>query len=431
MQVSVETTGTLARRVTVGVAKEDIAKEMETRFKSIASTAKLNGFRPGKIPMSVIKRKYDKQVRHEVLDEVVQSSFYEAVKQENLMPAGQPKIDFGTDNVSAIDLSKDFSYTADFEIYPDLSDMVAENFEIEKLVADVADADIDKMVEKLREQRQTWEAVDETAQEGHRIIIDFEGKLDGEAFEGNSAEKYPLILGKKQFIDGFEEQLVGVNKGDDRTIDVTFPEDYGHDKLAGKQVQFTIHVHDIEKGVLPEINDEFISSLGVEGGSVDSLRNDIRENMERELETAIKTKLKHQLMDALLAANDFEMPQNLIDEEIVRLQQNMESSGQQLAETDKEKLVEPAKERVKLGLLMNQIIQANDLEPSPEKMEETVAKIASTYEDPQAVMQWYFQDRKRLAELEAVVLEDEVLDILINKAQITEKQVDFDEAIKK
>lgn len=426
MQISVETTSNVERRITVGVPKERIEPEIQNRLKSLARKAKINGFRPGKVPLKVVEQKYGLQVRQEVIGEIVQTSFYEAVEQENLRPAGEPSFDFNTD---IRNLEQGLSYTATFEIYPEISSIEVDNLVVEKWVAQVTEEDIDTMVYRLRQQRQTWHEVERPATEGDRVVIDFTGTIQGEPFEGNEAKQIPLILGQKTpILPGLEDQLVGVVGGEDREVDLHFPANYINPKLADQTVHLAIHVDTVSEPQLPEIDEDFIKSLGVADGQLETLRQDARHNMERELEYAIKNRTKQQLLHALLKANPIDVPSSLVEEEAQRLLESRQKEGHGQA-LNVELFKKEALTRVQLGLLVGELVKTHQIQVPPEKVKQLIERIAVAYENPEAVVKGYYSDKRRLKEVESMVLEDEVVEWLLNKAQITEKQSNFYEVM--
>ena len=422
MQVSVETTAALERRMTVGLSKERIEPEIQNRLKSLARRAKIKGFRPGKVPVRVVEQKYGYQVRQEVIGEVVQASFYEAIEQEKLRPVGEPTFAFNTDFK---DLEAGLSYTATFEIYPEILTLQADGLPVEKPLATVTEADIDTMLYRLRQQRQTWQEVDRVAQVGDRVIIDFVGTLHGAPFKGNEAQQVSLFLGQKNFIlPGLEDQLVGSQANENRELDLTFSSDYTNPELAGQTVHFKIHVHSVAEPQLPEIDAEFAKAFGVEEGNIDTLRRDARTNMERELEYAIRGKIKQQLLEALLQANPVEVPQSLINEEAQRLLKTRQATWQNQALT-LDMFKEEALKRVKLGVLVSELVKKQSIQVQPEQVRQLIERIAFAYENPEEVVSSYYKDKQRLKEIESMVLEDQVVDWLLSKAQLTEKPTDF------
>ena len=426
MQVSVETTTGLERRMKVAVPKDRIDSEVEKRLKSLGGRARIDGFRPGKVPFSVIRKRYGAQVRQEVLGEVMQSSFVEAVSQEKLRPAGTPHIEMA-------DAANDDSleYTATFEVYPEVELKGLDTIQIERPVVEISDADVDKMIENLRKQRKTWVEVDRAAQEGDQVTIDFEGTVDGEPFEGNKAEGVPLELGSGRMIPGFEEQIVGKQPGEEFTLSVTFPEDYHAKELAGKAAQFATKVVKVEEPALPEIDDEFLGAFGITEGGVEALRAQVRENMQREAEQTIKNRVKDQVFDGLMALELMEIPKALIDAEIEALveqrQEAMKRYGAPVQDVDPAQFEDQAKRRVALGLILSEVIQANDLKVPPARLRETIEKLAASYERPDDVIKYYYGDKSRLAEMENVALEEMAVEWVQDQASITDKPVSFDD----
>jgi trigger factor len=424
MQVSVESTGTLGRKITVQVPSEQIDNAVDKKLKDLSRSVKLDGFRPGKVPLKVVKQKFSGQVRQEVMSEVLQSTLYEAINQEKLKPAEGPKVE----NVN-MEPGQAMEYSATFEVYPEVELASLQGRKIEKTVSTVEDADVDKMFEKLQTQRVTWENVDRAAEESDQIIINFVGRIDGEEFEGGKAENVPLVLGSNSMIPGFEEQLVGVKEGDHKTINVTFPEDYQGKEVAGKQAEFDIDVQKVNKPVLPELDDEFAKAFGVTGG-IDEFRKEVRANMERELSTRLQSQMKNAVMDALLEANELELPQALVDDEINNLaKQAMGNRPEAMKDVNlpRELFADQASKRVALGLLVGEVIKANNLQVDKEQVKNKLNEIASTYEQPDEVIKAYSQNPKLLQSLEGLVLEDQVVELLGKQLEIEEKTVPFDD----
>ncbi len=425
MQVSVEATGGLERRMTVEVPDERVQGEVEKRLQQLARTTRIKGFRPGKVPMKVIRSQYGQQVRQEVVGEVLQASFYEAVTQEKLQPAGAPRIE-----PNSLDAGKALSYTAVFEVMPEVEPASFEGVEIEKPAAEVADADIDNMLETLRKQNTEWKAVEREAKEGDRVVADFKGTIDGEEFKGNSGTDVPVTLGSGRMIEGFEKGLDGAKAGDERTLDLTFPEDYAYKEVAGKPVQFTVTVKAVEEAQLPELNDEFAKRFGMD--NVESLRQEVRDNMERELKQTLKSRVKQQVMDKLVELNAVEVPKALIENESQALLEQMRRNmhvpqGKQSPDLSPSMFEDQAKRRVTLGLILAEIIKRNELKADPAKVRESVDTIAASYERPQEVVDWYYGDKRRLGDVESVVLEESVVEWALAQAKVTEKSMSFDE----
>ena len=430
MQVSVETTEGLERKLTVRLPAEQIQGAVDERLHSIKGTVRLDGFRPGKVPFGVVKKRYGGQVRQEVLGEVIQSSFQEAVVSESLRPAGMPQIEplEGDDQTD----KEGFGYTATFEVYPEFELAPADGIEVERPVATVNEADVDDMIESLRKQSAEWKEVDRSAANGDQIIIDFTGSIDGEEFAGGKAEKSPLELGSGSMIPGFEDQLIGVKSGEDKTIQVTFPDDYQNEELADKQADFAIHVHAVNEAELPEVDEEFIKKFGVTEGGVEAFRKDITANMERELEQALQNSTKQAVMKALTEANTVSIPNSMVAEEINRIRQQMMQQmqmpeGAEMPNIDDELFRDEAERRVKLGLVVAEVIKEAELKASPEKVRETIEKMAASYQEPEQIVNYYYQNQEMLQNVEGLVLEQEVTEWVLSQCKVSEKTATFKE----
>jgi len=423
MQVSVETTSGLERRMTVMVPKENIDGEVQKRLKDLAGRVKIDGFRPGKVPFSVVRQKFSGQVSQEVMGEVMQNSFYEAVIQEKLRPAGTPLIEPG-------DTKDGFEFTATFEVYPEFEVTGLDSIKIERPVVEIGDEDIDRMLETIRKQRRTWEEVDRAGQEGDQLTIDFVGTLDGEEFQGGTASQVPLELGSKRMIPGFEEQLVGTKAGQELTLDVTFPEDYHSKDLAGKAVKFATTVRKVEAPVLPELTDEFAVEFGVKEGGLDALKQQVRENMQRESEQAIAMRVKEQVFDGLMGLKLLDVPKALVDSEIEVLvkqrQQDMQQYGAPVQDVDPAQFETQAWRRVSLGLILSEVIKENDIAVPSARLREAVEKMAASYERPEEVVKYYYSDKDRLKEVENVTLEEMAVEHIISQANVNDKNTSFD-----
>lgn len=429
MQVSVETTSGLERRMTVGIPAERIENEVNKRLQQTASRARVDGFRPGKVPMSVIRKRFGGSARQEVIGEVIQSSFYEAVMQEKLNPAGAPSVE-----PKQLEEGKDFEYVATFEVYPEVQLADFSGISVERIESEVTDADVEKMLDILRKQNTSFETADRPAENGDQLTVDFTGRIDGEAFQGGTASNTQIVLGSGRMIPGFEDGLVGAKAGESRTLDVTFPEDYQNLELAGKAAQFEVVVHAVAAPALPELNDEFFARFGVEEGGLEGFRAEVRKNMERELRQAIKSKTKTQVMDGLLATNEVEVPKALIGSEIDRLrQQAVQQFGGANIKPEQlpaELFEEQAKRRVSLGLIVAEVVKQNDIKPDNDRVRAMVEDLASAYQEPQQVINWYYQNEQQLAEIQSVVLEEQVVDTVLQKAKVTDKQVAYEDAVK-
>ncbi|MCG7923865.1 MAG: trigger factor [Candidatus Thiodiazotropha lotti] len=424
MQVSVESGEGLERRVTVELPAEKIDAEVTKRLQQIGRTAKLDGFRPGKVPMKLLRRNYGGQVLQEVYGQIIESSYQEAIQQEKLQPAGMPKIEPG-------ESSEDdglFRYVATVEVMPEIT-LNPLSGEIKRPVAEIADQDVDEMLLKLRKQRVTWSSVERDAAEGDQVKISFKGTIDGEAFEGGSAENVDLVLGSGRMIEGFESALVGKSKGDKSSIDLKFPENYRVEELADKPVTFEVEINDIAEEVLPEINDEFAKEFGAEEG-VDKLMSDVRENMTRELAQRIEARIKNQAMDLLTEQNPIDVPTAMVDQEIEALQNQTRQQMAQGAgsfELPREMFEDQAKKRVTLGLLIGEIIKQNDIQVDNDRVKKRIEEFAASYEKPEEVVNYYYNDEKQLATVQNVVMEDQVVDWVLEQVTITEEQTTFAE----
>lgn len=418
MQVQVQANG-LERRVTVALPVEQINKEIENRLKSLSRRAKLDGFRAGKVPFKVAERKWGLSVRQEVHNDLIKSSFSQALSQEKLRPAGTPQFELSSQIPGA-----GLEYTATFEVYPEFEVKIPDNLQVTKPVAAIAETDIDAMVEKLRKQRATWEPVERAAEQGDRVVIDFEGRVEGKEFEGNKASAFPVVLGSGSLIAGFEASLVGAKAGDQVGFDVQFPAEYRVAELAGKPAHFDTKVLSVSAAKLPEVNEDFIKSFGVPDGGIDAFRAEVKGTMERELDQAIKERVKGQVLDALLAANAIELPKALIDEEIARMK---EQAGNQSGDGMKAF----ARRRVALGLIIAEIIRKNQFKADPAKVRAVVESQAATYERPEEVVQWYYASRERLSNVEALLLEDQAVEWMIQQGQVNEQPTPFAELVGK
>ena len=429
MQVSVETTSGLERRMTVGIPADRIENEVNKRLQQTAKRARVDGFRPGKVPMSVIRKRFGASAHQEVIGEVIQSSFYEAVMQEKLNPAGAPSVE-----PKSMEAGKDFEYIATFEVYPEVTLAGFETISVERPESEVTDADVDTMLETLRKQNTRFEAVERAAENGDQVTIDFVGKIDGEVFQGGTANGTNLVLGSGRMIPGFEEGLVGAKAGDSLTLNVTFPDDYQNLDLAGKAAEFETTVQAVAAPALPELNDEFFAQFGVNEGGLEGFRAEVRKNMERELRQAIKTKVKGQVMDGLLNTNTVEVPKALISTEIDRLReqavQQFGGANIEASQLPAELFEEQAKRRVSLGLIVAEVVKQNDIKPDNDRVRAMVEELASAYQEPEQVINWYYQNEQQLGEIQSVVLEEQVVDTVLQKAQVTDKKVAYEEAVK-
>lgn len=426
MQVSVETLEGLKRRMTVELPIEQVNEIVDNRLRSMAREMRLDGFRPGKVPLKVVRQRFGVHARQEAYGELIQKSYYEALGEQKLHAVGDPAIDIKDEKDA-------FIYVAEFEVVPELIISDLGGAELEGPVAELLDSDVDGMIEKLRQQRVTWNKVERAAQDGDQLMISFVGKIDDEEFEGGSAVKVPLVLGSGSMIDGFEQGLLGASEGDERSVETTFPDDYQAQHLAGKAAVFEITVNEVAEPVLPEVDEEFAKAMGVEDGSVDLFKQEIRTNMQRELDAKIKSKTKEGVMELLLVKHEFDVPQAIIDDEANRLREDtrkqMESQGQSSStfQLPVEVFKEQAERRVKLGMLTTKIISEQKIEVDDERLREMIEEFAASYESPQEMIDWYYEDAGRIDPVRHVVLEDQVVDWVLSQVKVEEKQYSFDE----
>ncbi|MFC3680090.1 trigger factor [Bacterioplanoides pacificum] len=434
MQVSIETTSGLEQVMTIGVPAADVDAQVVTELKRISQSQKNNpgpGFRKGKpLPPKVAKQKYGKQARLEAVYQQMQQSFFQTVQEKEIKLAGMPKFEPVVDEEG-----KDLEFKATYEVYPqvELADFSA--IEVEQQSAEVTDADLETMVDTLRKQQAQWNASDAAAEDGDQVNIDFEGFIDGEAFEGGSAEGYGLTLGSNSMIPGFEGALVGSKAGEETTLDVTFPADYQKEDLQGKPAQFKVKVNEVKKPELPELNEEFFKAFGVETADEAEFRSEIRKNMERELARAIRTLTKQQVVQGLVGANEVDVPSALLDQEIDRLRQQAVQQFGGAQQFDPKQLPaelfkEQAEKRVVIGLLMNAAIEANELTPSDEKVNELIEEVAATYQDPDQVREYYSSNPEQRQQVEAMALEEQVVEKVLASAKVSQSEATYEEIIR-
>lgn len=433
MQVTVEKPEQgLEHKMTVTFPSDTLNADVEKRLTEIRRTVKMDGFRPGKVPLNVVKKRHGAQVHQEVMGEALQKAFYDATEQEGLQVAGYPMFD------NLDDKDGEVTFTARFEIYPEITLPEFSGVKVETIKAEVTDKDVTNMITRLREQRMAWKpskSAAKKAKKGEQVIIDFTGKIDGEAFEGGSAENVPLELGSGRMIPGFEDGIIGMKKGEETVIEVAFPEDYHADSLKGKTATFDITVHSISTKVLPEIDEDFVKSFGIEDGTEESLVKEIKESMEKELSRAVESKNRTAALEALQSIVDVEIPKSLLDQEVKNLMdravQNLQQQGVNAQDVNisADQFEEEAKNRVKLGLVLGDIIKANNLEASNEEVEAYIAEQASSYEDPSEVIGWYAQNPGARSEIRGVLVEGKVAAKIIDEAKVKVVSKAFDEVI--
>ncbi|AHF03020.1 trigger factor [Marichromatium purpuratum 984] len=424
MQVSVESGEGLERRLKVELPSEQVSSAVDQRLQQLARSAKLPGFRPGKVPMKLVRKRYGAQVLEEVFGEQVQSSFYEAITQESLRPAGQPQVEPEID----VEAGR-FAYVATFEVMPEVELATLEGRALKRPVCELAESDLDALIERLRDQHKTWTPVERAAAQGDQLTISFAGTMDGEAFEGGSAADVELELGSGRMIPGFEDGLIGATAGETRTLEVTFPEEYQVEALAGKPASFEVTVSQVAEPTLPKVDGEFVKRFGIEDGDVERFKNDVRENMARELKQRLEARTKEAVMDLLMEVNPVEVPQALVRDEIGSMQEEMRRSvgaqgdGVQLPDALFE---EPARRRVALGLIIGELVKQQELKADQDRVQAMLDEMAATYENPQAVIDYYKAERGRMAALEAAVLESQVVDLVLDQATVEDEQTSFE-----
>ncbi len=428
MQVSVEKTSELSRKMTVSVPDAVVQEKMESRFKKLAREVKVAGFRPGKVPVSTVKKLYGDRVKNEVSGDLIQSTYFEALQQQELVPAGYP-------NIVPADKSEGFEYVAEFEVYPQIALDAADGIAISRPTAVVTDADVDNMIEKLRQQKKTWAEVGRPSKEGDKVTIHFSGTSEGENFTDGKVENYAVEIGGKQMIPGFEDALTGLSVGESKTFTVTFPEKYNSEKLAGKVAEFEVELVKLEEPLLPEVDAEFIKAYGVEEGTADDFRADVRVNMERELAQGLKNKLKTAVLDALYDNINVTLPNALIDQEIESLMKPYadRASKAKLKLEDlnlpRDMFENQAKRRVALGLIMGEIIKKHDMTVDTDKVRAVIDDMAKSYEKPEDVVNWYYADHSRLNDVNQMVLEDQAVAWVVERANVTDENLGFEDVM--
>lgn len=428
MQVSVETVSDLKRNMTVVIPQEEVDAAISKRFDQVKRTARIDGFRPGKIPMSVIKQKFGASVKAEALSELTQNFFYKALMEEKINPASQPVITPNDEKEG------DFEFTASFEVYPEVSLKAVEELKLKKPVSSVEKGDIDKMIEKLREQKATWKDAKSKAKkvkDGNQVIIDFEGKVNDTPISEEKITDFSVVIGSKSMIPGFEDALVDAKAGDQLSFDVTFPEDYQQKDFAGQVGHFEVDVKTIQSRELPEIDETFIKEFGVESGTEEDFKADLKKNMSMELDRALSGKRKEIVMDAIVEHNELSVPEALVDSEveqmIAQLKQNTQQTQQSEPDLPKELFEERATKRVKLGLLLSELIKQNDLQVDESQVQQRIEDFAQTYQSPAEVIDWYNNNPQERQKLESVVLEDQIVDWVLERAKVTETKLTFEE----
>ena len=432
MSVTVETLENLERKVIVSLAWADINAETDKRLKQTQRRVKIDGFRPGKAPLKMVASMYGASVQNEVINELVQRAFYDIAVSENLKVAGFPRFE----GVEEQDDKDSLKIAAIFEVFPEVSIGDLSASEIEKVTSEVGDAEVEKTVEILRKQRTRFNHVDRAAQNSDRVIIDFEGKIDGEPFAGGSSKNYAFVLGSGQMLPEFEAGIAGMKAGESKDVEVNFPEDYHGKDVAGKTAVFTITLNNVSEATLPEVDAEFAKALGIADGDVAKMREEVKKNVAREVERRTQEQTKESVMDALLKAVELQVPNALVNDEATRLAEEMKqnfvnqgtaNAGQVNLPADMFK--EQAHRRVALGLILAKLVEENKLEPTEEQIKAVVANFAESYEDPQEVIDWYYADANRLQGPTSLAVESNVVNFVLGKAKVTEKTLSFDEVM--
>lgn len=429
MQVSVERIDDLNRKMTVQVPEATIHEQVETRLRTLAREAKFDGFRPGKVPSTLVRQRFGKKVREEVLSDLIESTFARALQDERLRPAGLPQI-----TAKGGVEGQGFVYEAAFEVFPEFVLMPVEALEVKRYTSSVTAKDVDLMIEQLREQRRTWREVDRGAQVADRLIISVEGTVDGERLGEGKIENFPFVMGGQQLFEGFSEKLLGATAGAHHSFDLEFPADYHNAQWAGKAGHFEVDVTTVAEPVLPDLDAEFVKSFGIEDGDLDALRLDVRQNMEREMNRTLKSRTKSAVMDVLMQKNTLNLPATLVEQELKELLSAhldfARANGRDANESAlRERYEGVARRRVALGLILNKLIELNQLKADPKKVRAAVEDLAESYEQPEQVVHWYYSNEKHLREVENLVLEDQVIEWLLSRAQVTDEAVAFQDLV--
>ena len=428
MQASVEKTSAIGRKMSVVIPADKVESAVQARLKQLSKRVKVQGFRPGKVPMKIVEQQYRADATNEVLGDLIQSSLQEALTSEDLVPAVQPDI-----MPHAIEKGQDVTYVASFDVYPEFQKLNLEGVKILKPESDVADSDIDRVIDNMRKQQITWNEVKRKSKQGDRVIVDFLGTVDGVEFDGGKADDYPIVLGEGQMLPDFETGIEGMKAGESKEIEVNFPDDYNED-LGGKKAVFKIDAKTVSESVLPEIDEDFVTNFGIESGDVAELRTEVKANLVTNLESQLSSTLRQRVFDALLEQNEAEMPLKMVQEEAGRMMQ--EQKNQMIQQGIDPKLLEnfpdpefevlkpQAEKRVALGLLMMEIIRKEELKPDEDRVNARIQKMASSYQDPAEFIEYYQSNQQALAQVQSVVLEEQVVDLLIAKAEVEVEKVE-------
>ena len=426
MQVSVEQSGNIERKMTISLPAERVDSEITRQLQRLSKQVKVPGFRPGKVPMKIMKSRYLGQVMQDVMADLIQSSYQEALGQESLRPAGAPSIE-----TSSGGEGKDLEYTATFEVYPDLTGLTLSGLKIERNLCEISDKDIDTTLDSLRRQRVEWKSIDAEAKDGNRVTLDFTGSVDGESFTGGEGKAMPVVIGSGSLIPGFESQLIGIKEGEARTLTVKFPDDYHADEMAGKEAIFDVKATEVAEEALPEVDEALAKSFGVEGGGIEKFREEIRDNLSREASDRTDITVRDAIFQAVLESNEIDVPKALLEQELKMLIETAEKEQPEITKNEEAVAMyrKLAERRVSLGLILAEITEREAMIPAADAVESRLQKLAETYEDPSSFIEWYKADRQRLSEIEAQVLESMVVDKLLKDAEITDKTISFEELV--
>ena len=424
MQVTVEESGAIERKLTISVPSDEVGQEIEKRLKNVSRQAKIPGFRPGKAPRSVIEKRYSNQVTSEVISDAIHSSYQEALMEQKIAPAGLVSIE-----PTPYEAGNDLQYVATIELFPEIPSTTLEGKTIEKPVCEVSESDVDRTLEDLRKRNANYEDKDGPAETGDQVTIDFDGKINGESFAGGTANDFPFVLGEGQMLEEFDTALVGAKAGESKTVAFTFPEDYHGADVAGKDVEFSIQVNKVAKAELPDLDDVFAETLGVSEGGIDKMRQEIRSSLERELSARLRSTMRERVMDALHEANKIEVPKALVEDEIDRavqtITQQLSAQGIPAHDIDRNHYAEEAKKRVALGLIARDVIEKNEIKVDADAVRARIEEMATGYDDSEAFVNYYYSDQERLQQIEAVVLEEQVVNAMLETADVKEVKVDF------
>lgn len=434
MQASVEKTSAIGRKLSVVVPADKIESAIQGRLKQLSKRVKIQGFRPGKVPMKIVEQQYRGTATNDVLGELIQTSLQEALQDQDVVPAVQPDIM----PEAPVEKGKDFSYIASFDVYPEFNKLDLEGIKVSKPESQIGEDDVDRVIENMRKQQLTWTERKRKAKKGDRVMIDFTGTVDGEEFEGGAAVDYPIVVGEGQMLPDFEKGVQGMKAGESKDVEVVFPDDYQAD-LAGKTAIFKIEAKTVSESVLPEVDEDFIKGFGIESGDVDELRKEVQANLETNLETQLSSQVRQRTFDALLEQNEVEMPLKMVQEEASRMveeqknQMRMQGIDDKLLENfpapEFDVLKPQAQKRVALGLLMMEIIQKNEMKPDDSRVNERIEKMAASYEDPTEFIEYYKSNQQALSQVQSIVLEEQVVDLLLEKADVEIEKIDAKELL--